>query len=125
MRVLRWHSSNTWEGVMPINNFTDKSTFGFDEDALTTSTPGERIRNFAHLTTAGDLADGISANANDVSIINFGEVETAGAGGIIARGSNARIVNFGSVEALGGQRDPDPDVEGDEAFAEGLTAEGN
>jgi hypothetical protein len=112
---------------MTINNFTDKSTVGFDEDALTTSKLGERVRNFARLRTTGDLADGISANADDVSILNFGEIETAGAGaaGIIARGDNARIWNFGSVETSGGLRDPDPDIEGDEAFAEGLTAEGN
>ncbi|MBA4097326.1 MAG: hypothetical protein C0484_11240 [Rhodospirillum sp.] len=112
---------------MPINNFTDKSTSGFDEDALTTSTLGERVRNFARLTTSGDLADGISANADEVSILNLGEIETTGPGaaGIIARGSNARIVNFGSVETLGGIRDPDPDVDGDEAFAEGIVAEGD
>lgn len=112
---------------MPINNFTDKSTSGFDEDALTTSTLGARIRNFARLTTSGDLADGISANADEVSILNFGEIETTGQGaaGIIARGDNARIVNFGSVATLGGIRDPDPDVDGDEAFAEGIVAEGD
>ncbi|NJM91344.1 MAG: hypothetical protein HC861_00480 [Rhodospirillaceae bacterium] len=112
---------------MPINNFTDKSTSGFDEDALTTSTLGERVRNFARLATSGELADGIAADADDVSIVNFGEVETAGKGaaGIIARGSNASIVNFGSVATLGGIRDPDPDVDGDEAFAEGLVAEGD
>lgn len=112
---------------MPINNFTDKSTSGFDEDALTTSTLGERIRNFARLTTSGELADGISANADAVSILNFGEIETTGQGaaGVIARGDNARIVNFGSVATLGGIRDPDPDVDGDEAFAEGIVAEGN
>lgn len=112
---------------MPINNFKDKSTFGFDEDALTTSTPGERIRNFARLRTAGELANGISANADDVSILNFGEIETTGLGaaGVIVRGDNARIVNFGSVATLGGIRDPDPDVDGDEAFAEGIVAEGD
>jgi hypothetical protein len=112
---------------MPINNFTDKSTSGFDEDALTTSTLGERIRNFGRLTTSGDLADGISANADEVSILNFGEIETTGPGaaGIIVRGDNARIVNFGSVATLGGIRDPDPDVDGDEAFAEGILAEGD
>jgi hypothetical protein len=112
---------------VPINNFTDKSTSGFDEDALTTSTFGERIRNFARLATSGELADGISANADDVSILNFDEIETTGQGaaGIVARGSNARIVNLGSVATLGGLRDPDPDVDGDEAFAEGIVAEGN
>jgi hypothetical protein len=112
---------------VPINNFTDKSTSGFDEDALTTSTLGERIRNFARLTTSGDLADGISANADEVSIANFGEIETTGQGaaGVIVRGDNARIVNFGSVVTLGGLLDPDPDFDGDESFAEGLVAEGN
>jgi hypothetical protein len=112
---------------MPINNFTDKSTSGFDEDALTTSTPGERTRNFARLTTSGELADGISADADEVSILNFGEIETTGQGaaGIIVRGDNARIVNFGLVATLGGIRDPDPDVDGDEAFAEGIVAEGD
>ena len=112
---------------MPINNFTDKSTFGFDEDALTTNTPGERIRNFARLTTAGALADGIAADADDVSIVNFGEVETTGQGaaGIVVHGEHARIVNFGDVSTTGGLRDPDPDVEGDEAFAEGIVAVGD
>lgn len=112
---------------MPINNFTNKSTFGFDEDALATNTPGERVRNFARLRTAGELADGISANADDVSIVNFGEIETSGRGaaGITVRGDDAEIVNFGSVATLGGIRDPDPDVDGDEAFAEGMVAEGD
>jgi hypothetical protein len=112
---------------MPINNFTDKSTFGFDEDALTTTKLGERILNFARLRTAGELADGISADADDVSIVNFGEIETAGQGaaGIIVRGDNARIVNFGEVSTTGGIRDPDPDFDGDEAFAEGIVAEGD
>jgi hypothetical protein len=110
---------------MPINNFTDKSTSGFDEDALTTSTLGERIRNFARLTTSGDLADGISANADEVSILNFGEIETTGPGaaGIIVRGDNARIVNFGSIATLGGIREPD--AANKEAFAEGIVAEGD
>jgi hypothetical protein len=113
--------------IMPINNFKDRSTSGFDEDALTTSTLGERIRNFARLMTSGELADGISANADEVSIRNFGEIETTGQGaaGIVVRGDNARIVNFGSVATLGGIRDPDPGVDGDEAFAEGMVAEGN
>ena len=81
---------------MPINNFTDKSTSGFDEDALTTSTLGERIRNFARLTTSGDLADGISANADEVSILNFGEIETTGQGaaGIIVRGEQCADRQF-------------------------------
>ena len=59
--------------------------------------------------------------------LNFGEIETTGQGaaGIIVRGDNARIVNFGSVATLGGLRDPDPDVDGDEAFAEGIVAEGD
>jgi hypothetical protein len=125
--VLPWHGCTAGEAIMPINNFTNKSTFGFDEDALATSTPGERIRNFARLRTAGELADGIVADADDVSIANFGEIETTGQGaaGIIVRGSDARIVNFGSVATLGGIRDPDPDVDGDEAFAEGIVAEGD
>lgn len=112
---------------MPINNFTNKSTLGFDEDALTTSTPGERIRNFARLRTAGELADGIVADADDVSILNFGEIETIGQGaaGIVVRGESARIVNFGSVATLGGILDPDPDLDGDEVFAEGMVAEGD
>ena len=44
---------------MTIINFEDKSTTGFDDDALTTSTSGERLINFGNLTTTGDKANGI------------------------------------------------------------------
>ena len=59
-------------------NFKDISTSGFDEDVLTTATSGERVINFGHLTTTGNLANGIFADANDVAIRNFATIETSG-----------------------------------------------
>jgi hypothetical protein len=101
---------------MAIINFTDKVTSLFDEDALTTSTPGELVINFGDLTTTGDLANGIFAGANDVTIRHFGRVETNGLGaaGIFVQGENARIENYGSVVTHG-------DYFGDfEFFSEGI-----
>jgi hypothetical protein len=111
---------------MTIVNFADIFTSDFDEDALTTDKAGERIRNFGHLTTAGDLANGISGDANDVSVRNFGQIETNGLGaaGILVEGENAHIVNHGSVTTHGGFLDPDPAVDGDEFFSEGIFANG-
>ena len=56
---------------MPIVNFRNLSTSGLDEDALVTNVAGEQVFNFGRLTTTGDLADGIYAQANNVSIRNF------------------------------------------------------
>jgi len=57
---------------MAIVNFKKIFTSGFDQDALTTTTPGDQIINFGNLTTTGDQANGISAGANDVTVRNFG-----------------------------------------------------
>ena len=82
---------------------------------------GQRVLNFGDLTTTGDLANGIFAEANHVAIHNFGLVETSGLGaaGIYAQGENARIENLGSVHTTG-------DFIGDfEFFSEGIFAEGD
>ena len=108
-------------------NVANIATSGVDEDALTTSTPGQRLLNFGRLTTTGDLADGIFADAGDVTIRNFRTVETSGQGaaGVFVLGDDARIQNYGSVTTHGGLLDPDPDEEGDESFSEGMTAIGD
>jgi hypothetical protein len=49
---------------MAIINFKNRTTTGFDEDGLFTFDDGEQIFNFAKVTTAGDLAEGIFAAAN-------------------------------------------------------------
>lgn len=106
---------------MTILNFANILTSDIDDDALTTTKPGERVLNFGHLTTSGDLANGIFGEADGVSIHNFGRIETSGLGaaGIFVRGDDARIMNFGRVEAHGTL------FGDDEFFAEGMTAEGN
>ena len=48
---------------MALINFANRTTSGFDEDALTTGDPGERVFNFGRLMTTGNLADGIFAGA--------------------------------------------------------------
>jgi hypothetical protein len=112
---------------MTLLNFADKSTSGIDEDALSTTIPGERVFNFGRLTTTGDLANGIFGEADGVAVRNFGRIETSGLGaaGILVRGDDAQILNFGSVSTHGTFLDPDPTVEGEESFAEGITAEGD
>ena len=74
---------------MTIINFEDKFTDGFDEDALTTSTSDERLINFGNLRTTGDLANGIFADADDVTVRNFADIETLGLGaaGICVQGT--------------------------------------
>ena len=106
---------------MTIRNFVNILTTAIDDDALTTTKPGERVLNFGHLKTSGDIADGIFAEADGVSVHNLGRIETSGAGaaGILVRGDDARIVNFGLVETHGGV------LGDDEFFAEGIVAEGN
>jgi hypothetical protein len=86
---------------MTTINFADKVTS--DEDALTITTSGELLINFGDFTTTGDLADGIFADADDVTIRNFAHVETEGLGaaGIFVQGQNARIENHGSVHTTG------------------------
>src|SRR5262245_24948528 len=104
---------------MTIVNFVKRFTFGLNEDALTTSTAGEHVLNFGSLTTEGDLANGIFADADNVSIRNFAAIETFGLGaaGIFVQGEDARIVNFGSVHTTGASTD-------DFAFfSEGIFAE--
>ena len=76
---------------MTIINFEDRVTTDDEDDALTSF--GEDILNHGDLTTFGDLADGIFAEANDVTVLNFADIETSGDG---AAGS----------ERLGGRRDP-------------------
>jgi len=106
---------------MTTINFEDKFTDGFDEDALTTGTPGERVINLGSLTTIGDKANGIFAGANDVTVRNFADIETSGLGaaGIYVSGDNARIENFGSVTTTGTFTDDQL------FFAEGIFAEGD
>jgi hypothetical protein len=106
---------------MAIVNFANRSTVGFDEDALTTGTAGEHVLNFGHLTTSGDLANGVFAGANAVLIKNFGSIETSGLGaaGIFVQGENAHVENYGSIITTG-------DFFGDfEFFSEGIFAEGD
>jgi hypothetical protein len=111
----------TWEASMakPKINFSDISSG--DEDALSTFTSGETLLNFGNLTTTGDLANGIFAGADDVTIRHFGNIETSGLGaaGIYVQGDNARIENFGSIKTTG-------TFTSDELFfSEGIFAEGN
>ena len=105
---------------MTIINFKNRSTAGFDEDALFTFAGGEQVLNFGRLTTTGDLAEGIFAAADDVTIRNFGRVETNGLGavGILVLGDDARIENYGSVTTRGGHLDF-------EFFSEGILAIGD
>ena len=113
---------------MAIVNFANLSTSGIDEDILTTNTDGERFFNFGRLTTTGDLANGIFADADDVSApaTSAGSKPAAlGAAGIFVNGANARIDNYGTVVTHGGFFDPDPDVDGDEFFSEGIFANGD
>ena len=107
---------------MATVNFKNILTHGFDEDAVTTNTAGEYLLNFGALTTTGDKANGIFADANKVSAANFGRIETSGLGaaGIYVEGADARIVNYGSVITHGDWLD-----EGDGFFSEGLFANGD
>jgi hypothetical protein len=88
---------------MPINNFRNITTTGFDEDALFTFTAGDQVRNFAVVTTTGDLANGVYVGADDVSVDNFGRIETSGAGaeGVLIEGDGARVRNFASITTHG------------------------
>src|SRR5512139_2622678 len=108
-------------------NFKNIVKNGFDEDALTTATVGDHVLNFGALITFGDKANGIFAEANNVSVANFGSIETFGSGaaGIYVEGADARIVNHGSVVTHGAWLDPIPEGEGDEFFSEGLFANGD
>jgi hypothetical protein len=84
---------------MPINNFRNITTTGFDEDVLVTTTVGDQVRNFAAVTTTGDLANGVYVGADDVSVDNFGRIETSGTGaeGVLIEGAGAQVRNFGSI----------------------------
>src|SRR5262249_53554539 len=103
------------------------TTSGFDADALTTTTDGETIINFGDLTTTGNLANGIYAGANNVSIQHLGHIETFGLGaaGIFANGNDAHVENDGTVVTHGGFYDPNPKVNGDEFYSEGIFAQGD
>ncbi len=105
---------------MAIINFKNRTTTGFDEDALFTFTDGEQVINFGRLTTTGDLAEGIFAAADDVTVRNFGKVETNGLGavGILVVGDDPRIENYGSVTTRGGHFNF-------EFFSEGILAVGD
>jgi len=112
---------------MPISNFINSLTYDIDEDALSTTTSGESLVNYALLITAGDLSDGIYAGADDAAVVNFGQIETSGLGaaGVFVEGNDARIDNRGFVTTRGDIFDPDPELDGDEFFSEGLTAIGD
>jgi hypothetical protein len=90
-------------GLMPVRNCRDIATTEFGEDALTISSPGERVQNFGSLTTTGDLADGIYAGVDGVSVDNFGAIGTSGLGatGILVEGNDVRVRNLGSIAAHG------------------------
>ena len=49
-------------------NLADITTLGVDEDALTDIPSGQTVFNFGNLTSEGDLANGIFAGADDVTI---------------------------------------------------------
>src|SRR5262245_22764805 len=85
--------------AMTTVNFKNLSTSALDEDALTTALAGDKLLNFGDLTTTGDLANGIFAGADNVTVKNLGHVETSGLGaaGLYAQGQNVRIENYGSV----------------------------
>ena len=108
---------------MTIINFTNIETFDDDDDALTTSKSGEKIRNHGDLTTHGDLANGIFADADDVTVRKFADaaIETTGLGaaGIFVQGDNAYIENFGSVHTTGNL------TEDELFFSEGIFAQGD
>src|SRR5262245_61507201 len=112
---------------MPIVNHKKISTTGFDQDALVMAEPCTTLFNFYDLTTTGDLANGIFADANNVSIRNDAQIETSGLGaaGIYVEGANAHIENFGSIVTHGDFYDPNPKVDGDEFFPEGIFANGD
>jgi len=55
---------------MPIVNSKKITTTGLDQDALIITKAGTTLFNFGDLTTTGDLANGIFADANNVSIRN-------------------------------------------------------
>jgi hypothetical protein len=88
---------------MPINNFRNITTTGFDEDALFSTTTGDKVRNFSVVTTTGDLANGIYAGVDNVSVDNLGRIETSGRGaeGVLIEGAGARVRNFGSIASHG------------------------
>jgi hypothetical protein len=106
---------------MAIINFDDILTVDEDDDVLTTSTVGDLIVNFGELTTTGDLANGIFANADDVTVRHFASIETRGLGaaGIFVEGENARIENYGSVRTTGNL------TEDELFFSEGIFALGD
>ena len=85
---------------MAIINFKNILKNGPDQDALTTTTAGDHVLNFGALTTTGDIANGIFAEAQQCfdSLIS-GSIETFGLGaaGIYVEGADAHIVNYGSV----------------------------
>jgi hypothetical protein len=112
---------------MPIVNHKNISTTGFDQDALIITEPDTSLLNLGDLTTTGDLANGIFADANNVSIRNNARIETSGLGaaGIYVEGANARVENFGSIVTHGGFYDPNPKVDGDEFFPEGIFVNGD
>jgi hypothetical protein len=112
---------------MPIVNGKNISTTGFDQDVLIITEPGTTLFNFGDLTTTGDLANGIFADANNVSIRNNARIETSGLGaaGIYVEGANAHIENFGSIVTHGDFYDPNSKVDGDEFFPEGIFANGD
>jgi hypothetical protein len=106
---------------MTIVNRDDISTSIDFQNALETAQAGERILNFATLTTTGDVAFGVFATANDVTVRNHRHIETSGlgSGGIIVLGDDARIENHGSVTTHGG-------IFGDgESFSDALSALGD
>src|SRR5262245_58856555 len=89
---------------MTIVNRDEISSSVDFQNALTTAQAGERIINFATLTTTGNVAFGVFATANGVTVRNHGHIQTSGlgSGGIIVFGNDARIENHGSVTTLGG-----------------------
>jgi hypothetical protein len=78
-------------------------TSGFDEDALTLLKSGGSLTNVRDLVTTGDLANGIYAAADRVTITNLGDIETSGLGAvaILVQGDDARVTNRGAIVTRG------------------------
>lgn len=92
-----------------------------EEHAFTTTNNNEVVINLSSLTTSGNLANGILADANKLQIVNFGSIATSGFGaaGIFAKGQDIRVENYGSVTTTG-------DLTPDELFfSEGIFVAGN
>jgi Peptidase M10 serralysin C terminal len=98
-------------------------TSGLDEDALTLLKSDGSLTNVRDLVTTGDLANGIYAAADRVTITNLGDIETNGLGAvaILVQGDDARVTNRGAIVTRG-----EPfNGGGGEITSEGIFVEGD